>query len=342
MPEILLKPRRPLTGPSRLRCRRGLFADIPETLDELGSWDSVHLLHDDRLTGQAMALEASVHGLQRLPHVGGETSKCLAEIESLALRLLEQRATRRSLLIVLGGGTLCDLGGFLASIFLRGIDCLLVPSTVLAMADAAVGGKNGVDLIDYKNILGTIRQPEAVLIDPELLESLPNIHFREGLVEIVKAAMILESASFDWIEENLDRVLRRETAAVDEAIWTGVRLKAEVVRDDELEADRRLLLNFGHTIGHALETASDFDVSHGQAVAIGMPIEMRMARAQETARLIGIIDRLGFGDLEMPFSAAALWKAMQNDKKRTQGAIRVAVPRRIGVGKVSEVTLQDL
>jgi len=322
---------------------RGALGQMESLLASFGHHDSVHLLHDEVLTAQAVELAALLGGAERLPIPGGESVKRLSFVESLAQQLLQTGATRHSLLLVLGGGTLSDLGAFLASIYMRGIDCVLIPSTLLAMCDAAIGGKNGVDLQEFKNILGVIRQPVGVVIDPDLVESLANDAIRDGLVEAVKKAMILDEDSFEWFESEATLLGARAPSAIDEAIHRAVKMKVQVVMADERESGQRLFLNFGHTVAHAIEKLTDFGYSHGRAVACGMPVELRMARAFGEDRLLRLFASLGI-DATFPqeISAEDLWRAMQADKKKSGGKIRVAVPKCLGQGRVTEITLEDL
>ncbi len=322
---------------------RGLLSDVADRLGRLGHWHSVHILADALLERQASALAGALKAPSPMLRTSGEGVKTLTVLEDVAEELLQARARRNSLLVVLGGGTLCDLGAFLGAVYQRGIDVALLPSTSLAMVDAAVGGKNGVHLADRKNMIGTIHQPVYIGVDLDLLDTLPDDGFREGLVEWVKMAMILDADAYLRCEEIIPAAAAREPAAVAEAVATGIDLKLDVVRQDEKEAGRRLLLNFGHTVGHAMETVSDFELRHGEAVALGMRVEMDAVSKGNPDRLDGVLEALGI-DLErrFDFDADALWEVMRADKKIRDDAVRVAVPLKLGVGHVETITREDL
>ncbi|MFN0059817.1 MAG: 3-dehydroquinate synthase family protein [Planctomycetota bacterium] len=328
----------------RVLIGRGERFAIDDLVYKTGPYDSIHVVFDEKLARHAEELRARLADADLISQPGGETQKTLAVVEQLALRLIAARASRQSLLIVLGGGSLCDLGAFVAATILRGIECVLVPSTLLAMIDAAIGGKNGVDLAGQKNAIGTIRQPTAVVVDPELLAGLPEDRFREGLVEAIKIAAIRDAKLFAELEQKLDAILQRDTSAVDRLIERAIRLKGEVVTADERDSGQRLLLNFGHTVGHAIESWSGFQVSHGAAVARGMAIELRLARASCAARIEALLARLEITATAIPndLPATALWDAMLKDKKRAAGRVRIAAPDEIGCGRVIDITRADL
>ncbi len=326
-----------------IQVERGLLGDLADRLGRLGHWHSVHILADAILERRASALAGALGAPAPMLRSGGESVKALQSVEELARELLAARARRNSLLVVLGGGTLCDLGGFLGAVYLRGIDVALLPSTSLAMVDAAIGGKNGVHVSTLKNMIGTIRQPIFVGADLDLLETLPDDAFREGLVEWVKMAMMLDAEAFRRCEEIVVAATNREPAAVAEAVTTGVDLKLRVVRHDENEAGRRRLLNFGHTVGHAMETVSDFGLRHGEAVALGMRVEMDAVAMGDPKRLDAVLASLGIDvDRRFQFQVDALWDVMASDKKIQDDAIRVAVPERPGEGRIAPITREGL
>ena len=202
---------------------------------------------------------------------GGEERKRLAPVEALAEEMVRRGGDRSSLVVAFGGGVVNDMAGFLAAIFMRGIPVLQVPTTLLAQVDAGIGGKTGVNLVCGKNLIGAFHQPLAVLIDPAVLETLPEREYRAGLYEIVKAGIIRDAPLFRFLAERRADVLARKAGAVDRIIADSVRMKAEVVSADEREGDLRRILNFGHTIGHALEAETAYTrFLHGEAVAFGM------------------------------------------------------------------------
>ena len=201
----------------------------------------------------------------------GERSKTLSQLEKLARRLLELGADRRSVLLALGGGVVGDVGAFLASVFMRGIPVVQIPTTLLAQVDSAIGGKTGVNLKAGKNLLGTFHQPLAVLADPDVLATLPEREYRSGLFEAMKYGVISNPAIFELMEANRDALLRRDVKLLETLITECIRVKAAVVSADEREGGERRILNFGHTIGHALEAETNYTrLLHGEAVGWGM------------------------------------------------------------------------
>lgn len=311
--------------------------------DDFATADGVYVIHDAKLGAEAREL---VHGRADAVLIeaeGGESQKTLGTVETLLLRLAEAGANRKSLIVVLGGGTLTDLGAFTAAVYMRGVRTVLLPTTVLAMVDAAIGGKCGVDLGGLKNFAGVIRQPAATVIDPELLSTLPDRPFREGFVEAVKTAAMLDQQAFLAIEAALPKIVDRDPDAVFQAILLSARLKLRLVREDETETGRRMLLNYGHTVGHAIETLSGFEITHGEAVAIGMNVESLMSGFDAVARIAAATARLLPGlRPPSPQVAAALWNLMTRDKKASSGRVRIAVPKAIGEGVVIETTEADL
>jgi 3-dehydroquinate synthase len=209
--------------------------------------------------------------LEILEMPDGERSKKLSQLEKLAAKLVKRGADRRSVILALGGGAVGDVGGFLASIFMRGISVVQIPTTLLAQVDAAIGGKTGVNLASGKNLLGTFHQPLAVLADPDVLATLPERQYRSGLFEAMKYGVIRNPAIFELMESNREALLRREGALLETLITECIRVKADVVSVDERESGERRILNFGHTIGHALEAETGYrKLLHGEAVGWGM------------------------------------------------------------------------
>ena len=277
-----------------------------------------------------------------------ERQKRLGSVEKLCQRFSEIGADRQSFAVVLGGGVLCDLAAFAASVFMRGIPFALFPTTLLAQVDAAIGGKNGVNNVVGKNMLGVFRQPAAVFCDTDSLASLPEREMRCGYAEILKYAMIADESFFVWLEAYGVRLLAGEPCVLTQAIVHSVRIKARIVERDEQErGDERALLNFGHTFGHALERLSLYRVAHGEAVALGCVLATRLAvalgrcspavatRLETHARLCGLPVRLSDLDIDttraQQLSIADRWvEAMSQDKKRHAGAVRLVLPSKVG------------
>jgi len=209
--------------------------------------------------------------LEILEMPDGERSKKLSQLEKLAAKLVARGADRGSVILALGGGVVGDVGGFLASVFMRGISVVQIPTTLLAQVDSAIGGKTGVNLASGKNLLGTFHQPLAVLADPGVLATLPEREYRSGLFEAMKYGVIRNPAIFELMETNRDALLHRDGALLETLITECIRVKAAVVSADERESGERRILNFGHTIGHALEAETGYKkLLHGEAVGWGM------------------------------------------------------------------------
>jgi 3-dehydroquinate synthase len=276
-------------------------------------------------------------GFQTLFLPGGEDNKRFAPVEELAGRMVELGADRSSLIIAFGGGIVTDMAGFLAAIFMRGIPVLQIPTTLLAQVDAAVGGKTGVNLAIGKNLIGSFHQPLAVLIDPEVLGTLPEREFRAGLYEIVKAGVIADERLFDFVADHRDSILAREPQSVEHIIAESVRIKCEVVSADERESGLRRILNFGHTFGHALESETRYTrFLHGEAVAWGMRAATHLAQMMgmlarvPAERIIDTVAAYGPIPVLAGLNANALSARMVNDKKTIQKRVHFVLPVRIG------------
>ncbi len=201
----------------------------------------------------------------------GERSKKLAQLEKLASSLIKRGADRRSVILALGGGVVGDVGGLLASVFMRGVPVVQIPTTLLAQVDSAIGGKTGVNLASGKNLIGTFHQPLAVLVDPDVLATLPEREYRSGLFEAMKYGVIRNPAIFDLMESNREALLARDSALLETLITACIWVKADVVSADERESGERRILNFGHTLGHAFEAETGYKkLLHGEAVGWGM------------------------------------------------------------------------
>jgi 3-dehydroquinate synthase len=215
----------------------------------------------------------------------GEPAKRLLTIEQLAEQMVQAGVDRRALLVAFGGGVVGDCAGFLASIFMRGIPVVQIPTTFLAQVDASIGGKTGVNLRAGKNLIGTFHQPRLVLVDSTLLETLEEREFRAGLYESLKCGVIRDARLFRFMARNVKKILGRDRKALERVITDSVRVKAEVVAADERESDLRRILNFGHTIGHALEAATDYtQLLHGEAVGWGMIAATKIANTAKVCR----------------------------------------------------------
>jgi 3-dehydroquinate synthase len=274
----------------------------------------------------------------------GEAHKNLAAVARLLDALAQLGATRDACVLALGGGVVGDIAGFAAACWMRGIDFVQVPTTLLAMVDSAVGGKTGVDQPAGKNLIGAFHHPRAVIVDLDTLATLPDRELRAGLAEVIKTACIGDAGFFAWLEAHMDALLARDADALGHAIATCCRFKAGVVARDEREAGERALLNFGHTFGHALEVEAGYGaLLHGEAVAVGMMLAARlsarlgMADDADAARLRALLQRCGL-PIEPPpgLAADALLARMRLDKKNRAGSLRLILWRGIGRAESAE------
>ncbi len=273
----------------------------------------------------------------------GEAHKTRDTWAALTDQLLDAKLGRDSTVVALGGGVACDMAGFVAATFMRGVPVVHIPTTLLAMIDASIGGKTGVDTDHGKNLVGAFHQPSAVIIDPQLLDTLPLAELRAGLAEALKHGAIADAAYFDFICRESPSLLaedprRRDVLALNHVIEKSVRLKVGVVAADEREKGARKALNFGHTIGHAIEMLSGYAMRHGEAVGVGMLLEATAAEREgitepgTAARIRNALQIAGLPVVRPAGpSATSVLQSMQSDKKSRAGASEYAVPSRIGV-----------
>jgi 3-dehydroquinate synthase len=278
----------------------------------------------------------------------GEHHKRLAALERLAEQLATAGADRSSLLIAFGGGVIGDLTGFLAAIYMRGIDFIQVPTTLLAQVDSSVGGKTGVNLSAGKNLIGSFYHPRLVLADTAVLRTLPIAELRAGLFESLKAGLIYDGELFAYIERHSEALLRQETGPLTHVIAESVRIKADVVSKDEREAGLRMILNFGHTVGHAIEALTHYrGLLHGEAVGWGMRVAVEVSRMRglpdaEADRILAAIDALGLPPLPR-LTPRRLLNAAGGDKKRIGGIRHFVLLDRIGhASVVNDLSDDDL
>lgn len=332
---------------SRIVIGRGPTARLRQLLDEARLREVV-IVHDAALEALAERVATALGGAVRLPVPGGEPLKDLHHIEQAVAWLRQRGADRGTTLLGLGGGSVTDFTGFLASIWLRGVPFVACPTTTLALCDAALGGKNGVDLAGRKNELGTIRQPDLIVGDIDWLSTLPDPMYREGFVEVLKKAAVLDRERFEQLERLLPALHARDGDAAASAIAMAVTMKMAVVVDDETERDRRRWLNFGHTIGHALESLAAGALRHGECVAIGMLAECRAAGrtvpAAVTERLTAALRTIEV-PVQLPRQFARvdeLWALAQMDKKVRDGQVPMIVPAELGRGVEVALTRESL
>jgi 3-dehydroquinate synthase len=271
----------------------------------------------------------------------GEPAKRLETVERLAEQMVSAKADRKSLLLAVGGGVVGDCAGFLGAIFLRGIPVVQVPTTLLAQVDASIGGKTGVNLRGGKNLLGAFHQPKAVLVDPDVLSTLDQREFRAGLFESLKCGVIRDKALFDFMRRHPQAVLGRDRKALERIITDSIRVKAAVVAADEKESDLRRILNFGHTVGHAIEAATGYtQLLHGEAVAWGMIAAATIAcdsgfcSPETTEQITSAVEALG--PLPRPdCGTRQVMVLLSADKKTVAGAVHFVLPIKIGKVKIA-------
>jgi 3-dehydroquinate synthase len=279
----------------------------------------------------------------RIP--AGESSKILKTIESLASQLLMSNIDRSGFILAIGGGVVCDIAGFLASVYMRGIRCGYVSTTLLSQVDASTGGKTGVDLGGVKNIIGTFRQPEFVICDPSMLVTLPDDEYLSGLAEIIKTAVIGDEELFDLINKQHSGILMRDPALLSMLITKSVRFKADVVSRDEKESGLRRVLNFGHTFGHALETT--LSLKHGMAVAAGMKLAAHFSlvknyiKEAELIKITDLIDKYQFPAISMP-EPVLIENLIMHDKKKSGTGINFVFSAGIGKAVCKKTSAREI
>ena len=263
----------------------------------------------------------------------GEAHKTVATMQTILDALVESRANRDVCLIALGGGVVGDIAGFAAACYMRGIDFIQVPTTLLAQVDSSVGGKTGVNHAQGKTLIGAFHQPQVVLIDTDTLGTLPDRELSAGLAEVIKHGVICDPKFFAWLESNMEALLRRDPDALEYAIRRCCEIKAEVVAQDEREAGRRAILNFGHTFGHAIEHSQGYgEWLHGEAVAAGMIMAAKLSGLDDAdvQRLVDLVKAAGL-PVAPPAIAASDWKrAMGMDKKVKGKQLRFVLLKAIG------------
>ncbi len=273
-----------------------------------------------------------------------EKRKSLGTMRSLYDVMLDAKLERSSPVITIGGGITGDTGGFVAATYLRGVPFVQVPTTLLAMVDASVGGKVGVNTIQGKNLIGAFHQPRLVVIDVDVLATLPVRELRCGLAECVKHAIIRDPALFDWIDRHVEAILAMDRPTLIELVERNVQIKADVVMADERESGVRAHLNFGHTFGHAIEATTAYGrIHHGEAVALGMvaatglATDLGLCDRGLLRRVVGLLERIGLPVFEKKLPATAkLMNAMTLDKKVSGGAVRLILPDGLGQVRIHD------
>ena len=330
-----------------VRIGSGLLAQTGQWLKEKGFSDKLAIITDptvNRLYGDALNQRLTEDGFRvtTLLVPEGEEQKSLETAGRLYHELTNSHAERTTPIIALGGGVIGDLAGFVAATYLRGVPLVQLPTTLLAQVDSSIGGKVAVDHGHLKNEIGAFYQPELVIADIDTLRTLPAGEMANGLAEVIKSAAIRDSDFFAFLEENIDRVKSLDENVLEEIVFHSVKIKVGVVEKDERDLGLRGILNYGHTIGHAIESVSDFRVRHGGAVATGM-----LAAAEISSRM-GLLDQNGLLRLENLIGKAGLptgmpglkldeiIQAMQHDKKVLRGKIRFVLLESIGSAFITD------
>ncbi len=274
-----------------------------------------------------------------------EENKTLETVEKLTLELLDKGADRDTFLLGVGGGIVCDVTGFLAATYMRGMRFGFVPTTLLAQVDAALGGKNGVNVSGYKNMLGTITQPEFVLCTTDVLNTLSPRIFNAGMAEAIKIALIADAALFAFIEQHVPAIINKETAVLDEIISCAVQLKLAIVERDEKEKGERRKLNLGHTVGHAIERSAR-DIMHGEAVSIGMVYAAKYSQQRgwlqvdDVQRITALLQHFRL-PVQCPIPPVKLYDAIRKDKKKTGILLHYIALQAIGQAVEADINLND-
>jgi len=273
----------------------------------------------------------------------GEEFKTQATVDSIIEQLISMEVDRKTFLIGVGGGVVTDLTGYVASVYMRGIDFGFVPTSLLAMVDASIGGKNGIDVGVYKNMVGVIRQPSFLLFDSSLLQTLPEAEWKNGFAEIIKHACIKDVTMFKQLEQNNFISYQRKQKELGALIQKNALLKTKVVQQDEFEKGDRKLLNFGHTLGHALENQYQF--SHGHAISIGMAyassLSQKMNGFKDANRVVSLLEKYGLPTFTQ-FDKDKVINVLKMDKKKTKDSINFILLEKIGKAVIKPISIQQL
>ena len=318
-----------------------LLANVGQQLKEDGLADKLVIITNPivkGLYGDALEQGIAREGFEVniLPVADGEEQKSLEVAGRLYAELASLYAERTTPILALGGGVIGDLAGFVAATYMRGVPFVQIPTTLLAQVDSSVGGKVAVDLGQVKNVVGAFYQPRLVISDTSTLKTLPAREFTNGLAEVIKYAIACDKEFFTYIESNLDRVKSLDNEALERVVSWSTRIKADIVEKDEKDLGLRAVLNYGHTIGHAVESASDFRMKHGEVVAVGMVAEARISNRlgmlgeSELDRLKSIIERAGLHARMPKLEVERVIQAIKHDKKIVKGRLRFALPRSLG------------
>ncbi|HEY6064169.1 MAG TPA: 3-dehydroquinate synthase [Chitinophagaceae bacterium] len=273
----------------------------------------------------------------------GEEYKVQATVDAIIEKLIEMEADRKTTLVGVGGGVITDITGYVASVYMRGLRFGFIPTSILSLVDASIGGKNGIDVGVYKNMVGLIRQPAFILHDMVFLNTLPQVEWENGFAEIIKHACIKDAAMFAELESNSLKTYRGRQKSICELIQRNAIIKTKVVQKDEFEKGERRLLNFGHTIGHALET--QYELLHGQAISIGMTyachISEQLTGFKQKSKVINVLEKYNLPTYAS-FSKQKVFDVLKMDKKRERKEMNYVLLEKIGKGVVRSISLRQL
>jgi 3-dehydroquinate synthase len=339
-------------GEYAVLCGAGILRDVAEEIAKLGEFSSVHVLTSAkvwRAAGKAVKPAVPREASQNV-HLfdDAETKKNMRTVELLCRKLTRAGADRKSLMVAVGGGVVGDVAGFVAASYLRGVALVHVPTTLMAQVDSSIGGKTGVNLPEGKNLVGAFYPPRLVVIDTDLLRTLPERQFRSGMAEVIKYGVIADAELFAYLEKSIEKLLRQDRDTLEFVIPRCVDIKADVVSRDERESGLREILNFGHTFGHALESVTKYRrYLHGEAVAWGMIAaallgrELGITRNDEVSRVTSLIRRMGKLPDWPRVAPKILITAMLSDKKTRAGKLRFVLSPRIGGAPSSKAVSMD-
>jgi 3-dehydroquinate synthase len=343
---------RSAAGEYAVLCGAGILREAAPEIAKLGEFSSVHVLTSPKVWRAAGKAVKAVIPRDALKNVhlfdDSETKKNMRTVEALCRKLTRAGADRKSLIIAVGGGVVGDVAGFVAASYLRSVALVHVPTTLVAQVDSSIGGKTGVNLPEGKNLVGAFYPPRLVVIDTDLLRTLSERQFRSGIAEVIKYGVVADPELFAYLEQNMDKLLSKDRAALEYVIRRCVEIKADVVSRDERESGIREILNFGHTFGHALESVTKYRrYLHGEAVAWGMVAaallgrELGITRNDDVSQVVSLTRKIG----KMPdwprMGPKILIAAMFSDKKTRAGKLRFVVSSRIGEAHSSEAVSMD-
>lgn len=330
------------------------FAALPEAMAAIGAPKKLLIVTDSNVkelyAGEVNNLltengyDSTVYAFE-----AGEENKSMDSILGICGACIEHEMDRKSMIVALGGGVVGDMAGFAAAIFMRGINFVQIPTTLLSQSDSSVGGKTGIDFMESKNILGAFHQPRLVYINVGTLKTLPPEQFVSGMGEVIKHGIIRDGEFFDYVEQNSEKIKTLDSETLIKMDKINCSVKADVVMQDERETGLRAILNFGHTIGHAVESAYDFKMTHGECVGVGMiaashiALNRGMIDEGTLKRIENVLDLYGFKtQVKLPESDTVL-AFMQKDKKKIAGKLKFVLPIKIGeVTQTTDVTREEI